>query len=53
MRILVLGATSAIAQAAARIWAGRGHELVVGTVRIGGSLATDEGACRNIARASG
>jgi len=29
MRILVLGATSAIAQAAARIWAARGDELVL------------------------
>ena len=29
MRILVLGATSAIAQAAARIWAERGEELVL------------------------
>ena len=29
MKILVLGATSAIAQAAARIWAGRGDELLL------------------------
>ena len=29
MRVLVLGATSAIAQAAARIWAARGDELVL------------------------
>ena len=29
MRIVVLGATSAIAQAAARIWAERGEELLL------------------------